>query len=77
MREQHIHVNIGLGETIFPARIGARPEMTMITLRRKQGYPESTAVNHEDIYKEKALTKESEVLDFQFVVPPGLEPGTP
>ena len=59
MREQHIHVNIGLGETIFPARIGARPEMTMITLRRKQGYPESTAVNHEDIYKEKALTKES------------------
>ena len=32
---QALYVNIGLGETIFPARIGARPEITLITLRRK------------------------------------------
>ena len=31
---QHLYVNAGLGETIFPARIGARPEITLITLRR-------------------------------------------
>ena len=31
---QHLYVNIGLGETIFPARIGARPEITKITLRK-------------------------------------------
>lgn len=31
--QQYIHVNIGLGETIFPARIGTRPEITLITLR--------------------------------------------
>lgn len=31
---QHIYVNIGLGETIFPARIGTPPEITVITLRR-------------------------------------------
>lgn len=29
---QHLYVNIGLGETIFPARIGARPEITLIKL---------------------------------------------
>ena len=33
--EQHLYVNIGLGETIFPARIGARPEITVITLIKK------------------------------------------
>lgn len=33
--DQHLYVNIGLGETIFPARIGARPEITLIKLRRK------------------------------------------
>jgi predicted MPP superfamily phosphohydrolase len=32
---QHLYVNIGLGETIFPARIGARPEITLIKLRSK------------------------------------------
>ena len=32
---QHLYVNVGLGETIFPARIGARPEITLITLRRR------------------------------------------
>ena len=32
---QHLYVNAGLGETIFPARIGARPEITLITLRRR------------------------------------------
>ncbi|MCR5841947.1 MAG: metallophosphoesterase [Bacteroidales bacterium] len=31
---QYLYVNIGLGETIFPARIGAVPEITRITLRR-------------------------------------------
>lgn len=30
---QYLYVNIGLGETGFPARIGARPEITIITLR--------------------------------------------
>lgn len=30
---QSIYVNKGLGETIFPARIGARPEITLITLK--------------------------------------------
>ena len=30
---QYLHVNVGLGETIFPARIGVRPEITLITLR--------------------------------------------
>jgi len=29
---QSIYVNPGLGETIFPARIGVRPEITVITL---------------------------------------------
>jgi predicted MPP superfamily phosphohydrolase len=27
-------VNPGLGETIFPARIGVRPEITLLTLTR-------------------------------------------
>lgn len=31
--DQHLYVNIGLGETIFPARIGAVPEITLITLK--------------------------------------------
>ena len=30
---QHLYVNVGLGETIFPARIGARPEITLITIK--------------------------------------------
>ena len=29
---QYLYVNAGLGETIFPARIGVRPEITLITL---------------------------------------------
>ena len=32
---QHLYVNAGLGETIFPARIGVRPEITLITLKGK------------------------------------------
>ena len=32
-RGQKLYVNIGLGETIFPARIGTPPEITLITLR--------------------------------------------
>lgn len=32
---QSLYVNIGLGETIFPARIGTRPEITLITLRKR------------------------------------------
>lgn len=31
---QHLYVNVGLGETIFPARIGARPEITVIKMSR-------------------------------------------
>jgi predicted MPP superfamily phosphohydrolase len=31
---QSLHVNSGLGETIFPARIGVRPEITLLTLTR-------------------------------------------
>lgn len=30
---QQLYINIGLGETIFPARIGAMPEITRIVLR--------------------------------------------
>ena len=30
-----LYVNIGLGEVAIPARIGANPEITLITLRRK------------------------------------------
>ena len=30
---QYLYVNAGLGETIFPARIGVRPEITLITLK--------------------------------------------
>lgn len=30
---QHLYINAGLGETLFPARIGARTEITVITLR--------------------------------------------
>ena len=32
---QYIYVNPGLGETIFPARIGVRPEITLITLKAR------------------------------------------
>ena len=32
---QSLYVNLGLGETIFPARIGVRPEITVITLNRR------------------------------------------
>ena len=31
---QYLYVNQGLGETIFPARIGCPPEITLITLRQ-------------------------------------------
>lgn len=40
---QDLYVNIGLGETIFPARIGARPEITMITLSRNFNSPNSSS----------------------------------
>lgn len=33
--DKHLYVNVGLGETIFPARIGARPEITLITLTKR------------------------------------------
>lgn len=35
---QYLYVNIGLGETIFPARIGAPPEITLITLKKSHQY---------------------------------------
>ena len=31
--QQYLYVNPGLGETIFPARIGVMPEITLITLK--------------------------------------------
>lgn len=34
---QCLYVNIGLGETAYPARIGAMPEITLITLRARSG----------------------------------------
>lgn len=34
--DQHLYVNTGLGETIFPARIGTPPEITLITLKKAQ-----------------------------------------
>jgi predicted MPP superfamily phosphohydrolase len=34
---QSLYVNPGLGETIFPARIGVRPEIPVITLNRRAG----------------------------------------
>ena len=36
MNRQYLYVNPGLGETIFPARIGVRPEITLITLCRAE-----------------------------------------
>ena len=33
---QVLYVNIGLGEVGIPARIGATPEITLITLKKKQ-----------------------------------------
>lgn len=33
---QHLYINVGLGETLFPARIGARPEITVITLEKSK-----------------------------------------
>ena len=32
---QMLYVNIGLGETVFPARIGTPPEITVITLKKE------------------------------------------
>ena len=32
---QHLYVNVGLGETVFMARIGVMPEITLIELKRK------------------------------------------
>ncbi len=32
--DHHLYINIGLGETIVPARIGTVPEITLITLKR-------------------------------------------
>lgn len=32
---QYLYVNPGLGETIFPARIGVIPEITLLTLRKR------------------------------------------
>ena len=33
---QHLYINVGLGETLFPARIGTRPEITVITLEKSK-----------------------------------------
>lgn len=39
---QMLYVNIGLGETVFPARIGTPPEITVITLKSKSINKNST-----------------------------------
>ena len=36
MEGQYLYVNVGLGETILPARVGASPEITLITLKRQR-----------------------------------------
>lgn len=36
-KRQYLYVNIGLGETGFPVRIGTTPEITLITLHRGSG----------------------------------------
>ncbi len=36
MKGQYLYVNVGLGETILPARVGASPEITLITLKRQR-----------------------------------------
>ena len=33
---QKLYVNIGLGEVAIPMRVGATPEITIITLKRKK-----------------------------------------
>lgn len=33
---QYLYVNDGLGETMFPARIGVPAEITLLTLRRRE-----------------------------------------
>ena len=33
---QKLYVNIGIGEVAIPMRLGAKPEITLITLKRKQ-----------------------------------------
>lgn len=33
--KQNLYVNIGLGETVLRPRIGAKPEITVLTLKRK------------------------------------------
>ena len=33
---RHLYINIGLGETMFPFRIGALPEITVITLKKAE-----------------------------------------
>lgn len=43
---QDLYVNIGLGETIFPARIGARPEITVIILKREWPSTDSGSIPH-------------------------------
>ncbi|MGM9713950.1 MAG: metallophosphoesterase [Prevotella sp.] len=45
--EQNLYVNIGLGETLLPARIGATPEITLITLHSlRYSTPEIQAPSH-------------------------------
>lgn len=41
---QYLYVNIGLGETMFPVRIGAMPEITVITLKNGDTAPSHASV---------------------------------
>ena len=45
---QHLYVNAGLGETLFPARIGARPEITLITLKKKDVCPKRKILGQQE-----------------------------
>lgn len=40
---QYLYINVGLGETIFPARIACPPEITLITLRKSRGRSRPTS----------------------------------
>ena len=40
-KKHNLYVNIGIGTVGFPARIGATPEITVITLKKKDSQPHS------------------------------------
>ena len=41
--DEYLYVNVGLGETIVPVRVGAKPEITLITLKRNNAASPSSS----------------------------------